>query len=279
MEEGITTVEYGRNEPLVLSSISDGVCTITFNRPEALNAYNRELLLELESALIDFKHNDSARAAILTGAGRAFCAGADLKQISAFGDGKLLYQRESGEPIRSLQSYDLDIEKPLIAAVNGHALAGGLVMALACDIRIASSSATFGFPMVKHGFTPAAGAYFIARSMPLSAAMEMALTGDAIGADEALRFGLVSRVVEPDELMSSAVSLARRICAVPPDAVKYTKRTFLMTMHEAIRPGIEMAEMLFGMAAANDDSKEGVQAWIGRRPPNAGASQSHITDV
>jgi enoyl-CoA hydratase/carnithine racemase len=204
--------------PVVLYEKKGRIAYVTLNRPEALNAYNREVLLESERIWLDFNDDPEIWVGIFTGAGeKAFCAGADLKAIASIG-GFELYRGPNGELIHSLQT-DLDLKKPVIAAINGHCLAGGMDMALSCDIRIASENATFGLTMVKRSLTPGANIAWFIHQVPLGIAMEMAYSGDSIDAQEAYRIGLVNKVVPLKDLLPTATELAERICQNGPLAV------------------------------------------------------------
>ena len=195
------------------------VAVVTLNRPEALNAMNRAIRDELIDATFRVKNDDNLRVMVLTGTGRAFCAGADLKERAK---GESDQSSGPASVINSSPSFTtLDIGKPIIAAINGYALGGGLEMSLACDIRIASNNATFGLPEIVRGFFPGGGGPLkLPRLIPRAMAMEMLLTGDPIDANTALQWGLISRVVEPDELLPTAMQLANRIASHAPLAVK-----------------------------------------------------------
>ncbi|MGE0383483.1 MAG: enoyl-CoA hydratase/isomerase family protein [Gammaproteobacteria bacterium] len=243
------------------------IAWITINRPEAMNAYNTDVLVGLEEAFLDFQDDEALLVAIFTGAGeRAFCAGHDLKQMVAKGDAKKSYARPDGRPIKTL-THGLHLDKPIIAAVNGYCLAGGFDMALACDIRLCSPNATFGFPMVKRGLTGGGGLYFLPQQMPMGWAMEMALTGDPIDADTALRIGLVNRIVPLAELQAEAEKLAHRICDNAPLAVRGSKETIVRVLNEPFEQGLRITQMIFDNVARSEDAREGPLAWTERRKP------------
>src|SRR6202140_4353919 len=217
----------------ILYEKRDGIATITFNRPKVLNALNRKTVEELQSALLDARDDASVRVLILTGAGeKAFVAGADIgelsqqtpvngKDFSLFGQG-VFHLLET-------------IGKPSICAINGFALGGGCELALACTMRIASKNAKLGQPEVKLGILPGyGGTQRLARLCGKGIAHEMILTGEMISAEEALRIGLVNRVVEPSDLLGVAESIAAKIAANAPLAVKYAM--------EAIERGAEMPQ-------------------------------------
>ena len=247
--------------------IEDFVATITFNRPEAMNSIDPESNQQLQAAWAEVSGSDAVRAVILTGAGeRAFCTGADLK--------KTMPPKESfaelhfGPPKLNAVLANLRTGKPVIAAINGYALGGGLEIALQCDIRIASSNATFGLPEVCIGSIPGAGGtQRLVRAVAQSDAMLMLLTGERIDAAEALRIGLVSRVVAPDALMDTARSLAGRIAANAPLAVAAVKRLATVGREMPLAAGLELEQQAFGVLRNTEDRIEGRTAFAEKRKP------------
>src|SRR5438105_840262 len=201
----------------VLSARDGAVLTLTLNRPEALNALNQETTAGLRTALDAAAHDPEVGAVLLTGAGRAFCAGADLKDVSArlaAGDIDLGADlRANYAPtIRAIRA----CPKPVIAALNGTAAGAGLSMALACDLRLAAEGAQLIVVFVRVGLVPDAGSlFFLTRMLGLSKATELAMTGDPLSADDAQRLGLVVAVVPPDQLMAAAMERARHLAAGP----------------------------------------------------------------
>ena len=243
------------------------IATIVINRPEAMNAMDRETSRELADAFRDFDQDEQLLAAILTGAGdKAFSAGADLKKM--YGrpeDGSI---REIWDPERQWRlGQRLQVWKPMIAAINGYCLAGGLELAMGCDIRIASETASFGCPEVRWGILHGYGALRLPKTIPLSAAMELLLTGERISAREAYRLGIVSRVVPPPELLPTARQLAEKICANGPLAIRVTKelawRGLEMSMEEALR----LYAALGALVRASEDAREGPRAFAEKRQP------------
>ena len=243
------------------------VAVVTLNRPEALNAMNRAIRDELMDATFRVKNDDNLRVMVLTGTGRAFCAGADLKE-RAKGDS----DQSSGPAsvINSSPSFTtLDIGKPIIAAINGYALGGGLEMSLACDIRIASKNATFGLPEIVRGFFPGGGGPLkLPRLIPRAMAMEMLLTGDPIDADTALQWGLISRVVEPEELLSTAMQLANRIAGHAPLAVKANRELAYATDDMSLSQVQRMSAFSRWIVGQTEDAQEGPRAVVDKREPN-----------
>jgi enoyl-CoA hydratase/carnithine racemase len=248
----------------ILYEKRDGIAFITFNRPKVLNALNRKTMEEFEQVLLDARADEAVRVLILTGAGeKAFVAGADIgelsqqtpvegKEFSLFGQGVIHLLETMG--------------KPSICAINGFALGGGCEVALACTIRISSKTAKLGQPEVKLGVLPGyGGTQRLARLCGKGVAQELCLAGEMMGADEALRVGLVNHVYEPAELLPAAEALAKKIIANAPVAVRYAM--------EAIERGVEMSQegglfleaTLFGLACATEDMREGTKAFLEKR--------------
>jgi enoyl-CoA hydratase/carnithine racemase len=249
----------------VLYQKKEKVAYITLNRPEALNALNPETLGELHDIFIDFRKDDNLWVAILTGSGeKAFCAGADIKTAIPF----LKDSRGKGwrQPITPLRG--LEVWKPMIAAVNGFALGGGLELVLACDIRIASENARFGVPEVTLGLIPGwGGTQRLPRAIPLAKAAEMLMTGKAIDAQEAYRIGLVNKVVSPSELMSAAEEMAKRLCRPGPLAVRAAKEAMTKGMDMTLEEGLLLEQKLEDFVLGTEDLEEGTRAFVEKRKP------------
>jgi len=213
-------------EPAALYEVLDRVGVITLNRPESMNAVNGALSTAVGNAIESAATDPQVRAIVVTGAGRAFCAGADLKAIASGGS---IFAEEHPEwGFAGLVQHWVD--KPTIAAVNGFAMGGGTELALTCDLVVASSEATFGLPEVRRGLIAAAGGVLrLQRQVPLKRALELALTGAPITAEIAADWGLVNRVVAPEQVLSSALELADLIAANAPTAVRQTKRVIHQT--------------------------------------------------
>jgi E-phenylitaconyl-CoA hydratase len=245
------------------------VATITLNRPEKMNALDPATYEEITQAFADIERDRDILVGIITGAGnRAFTAGADLKLMHT-GDETGGGHGEEWAPWRPDRwDFGLTTSKPLIAAVNGYALAGGLELALICDIRIASPNAIFGTPEVKWNLLHGFGAYRLPRIISLSHAMEMLLTGEFIDAETALRIGLVSRIVPTDELMPEAERVAGRIAANGPMAVRMTKELVLNGLTASPGEHFRLMKEYYARADATADQAEGLQAFREKRAPN-----------
>lgn len=250
----------------VTLTIRDFVATITLDRPEAMNSIDPESGEQLVKTWADISSNDNVRVAILTGAGdRAFCTGADLKKTmpSAESFATLHYGSLKPASVATLQT-----DKPLIAAINGYCLGGGLELALMCDIRIGSSSATFGLPEVAIGSIPGGGGtQRLVRMVGRSDAMLMLLSGERMAAEEALRIGLLSRVVEPRQLMEEALRIANRIASNAPLAVAAVKRLATQGVELPLAAGLELEQQAFGLLRNSEDRLEGRTAFAAKRQP------------
>ncbi|KIH76498.1 enoyl-CoA hydratase [Geoalkalibacter ferrihydriticus] len=249
---------------LVLLDVAEGIATLTVNRPEVLNALNAELVQDLRGKLAVLDSDKRARVIILTGAGdKAFVAGAD---IGAMRDLDPLAARETA---LLAQEFLADIErcaKPVIAAVNGYALGGGCELAMACDLRVASENARFGQPEINLGIIPGwAGTQRLPRLVGKGRALEMILTGDWIDAREALRIGLVNRVVPQGELLAETRKLAGRIAEKSRIAVRLCKEAVINGLEmDSLRAGQYEAD-LFGLCFSTHDQKEGMTAFLEKR--------------
>jgi enoyl-CoA hydratase len=243
------------------------IAVVTVDRPKVLNALNHLSMTELEQVFLDIQQNPDVRAVLLTGGGeKAFVAGADIGELAALSacEGEQLAAR--GQRIFYLIE---NCGKPVIACINGFALGGGCELALACTLRIASSSARLGQPEVKLGIIPGyGGTQRLPRLIGKGAALKMILTGEVIGAAEALRLGLVDEVVEPDQLLPRAEQIAQTIAAMAPLAVRDSIRAVNSGYDLPLASGLELEASLFGLACSTADKREGAQAFLEKRSPN-----------
>jgi len=236
------------------------IAYLTLNRPEKRNALSYELLGELEKAWIDFRDDDDLWVAVLTGAGRAFCAGLDLRERAAQGS----FIRP-GENRNALCPGLLKVWKPIIAAVNGPAYAGGWLLAMECDLRIASEDSRFAITEVQIG-SSAIGSAHLTRYIPTAIAMEMLFTGDPISAQRAYEVGLVNKVVPADKVMPAATALAERLCKNGPLAIRLTKEAAFRYIYPTDEE-VTASDTLMAAALTSEDLMEGVMAYAENRPP------------
>lgn len=245
----------------VIVDICDGIVTITINRPEVRNAVNRAVTLGVAAALDELDARDDLRVGILTGAGGTFCAGMDLK---AYLRGE--QPRIEGRGILGIAQ--TPPRKPMIAAVEGYALAGGFEAVLACDLLVAGRSAQFGIPEVKRGLAAMAGGLMrLPRRIPQQIAMEAALTGDMLSAELLHHFGLVNRLVEDGQALAAAVELAHKIVANAPMAVAASKRVIVESRDWPIDEMFERQARITGHILNSEDAREGAAAFAEKRPP------------
>jgi enoyl-CoA hydratase len=251
----------------ILVAVEEPVAVVTFNRPAVLNALRTHLLKEFSLALAELGKNDGVRAILVTGAGeKAFAAGADIGELNA-----LASAGSGAEQARSGQALTRQIErlrKPVIMAVNGFALGGGCEIAMAGDILIASENAKFGQPEVNLGLIPGyGGTARTTRRVGKGMAMYLCLTGEIIDAREALRIGLVQRVVPASELMNEARRIATTIASKAPLAIAACKRTINNGAHLSIDDALELEALEFGTLVDTEDIKEGTRAFLEKRKP------------
>jgi enoyl-CoA hydratase/carnithine racemase len=234
------------------------ICVIQMNRPEKRNAINPEMTLALDAALNQFEDDASLWVAVLTGYREGFCAGTDLAESSG-------PRTERGGEYGLIRRAR---RKPLIAAVEGMALGGGMEIVLACDLVVASSSATFGLPEVRRGVIATCGGLFrTQRALPLNIARQILLTGDPITADRAHQLGLVNEVTEDGSALSSAIALAQRIVLNSPVSVQESLLTMDKAFTHADHAGWTDTETAFGAVLQSADTAEGITAFFERRPP------------
>lgn len=253
--------------PEVLFEREGHVATITLNRPEAMNALNTAVRRGLAEGLLQLRSDPELWIGIITGAGeRAFSAGADLVEMSQRRQGGTQDGFWEASGAVSLNR-GLDVGKPIIAAINGYCLGGGLEFAMACDIRIAAEHAQFGQPEVMRGIIPGGGGtQRLPRTIPIGPALEMLFTGERISAQEAFRLGLVNRVVPAAELMSEAHRLADRINQNAPLAVRAAKEAAMRGLEVPLEQGLRIESFLSRILRDTEDSREGPRAFAEKRP-------------
>jgi len=241
-----------------------GVAVITVNRPDKLNALNAATVAELDAAFRAVAADDAVRGVILTGAGsKAFVAGADIGELATMGPlSGVVVSRQGQDAFRFLET----MRKPALAAVNGFALGGGLELALACHLRIASANARFGLPEVKLGIIPGyGGTVRLPRIVGRGRALELILTGEMIDAHEAHRIGLVNRVTEPAELLTEAKALMSKITANGPVALAMALESVDHAAAVSTENALRLESDLFGLLASTEDMREGMQAFLEKR--------------
>ena len=263
--------------PDLLYEKRDGVAILTFNRPEKRNALSPELLVRLADAWVDFRDDDAMRVAILTGAGDvAFCAGGDLGRLIPLFTGAREaeddWDRRLMDGVGDIMSTALlrpfELYKPIIAAVNGFALAGGSEILQSTDIRVASTTSSFGLSEAQRGIVPGGGSMVrLARQIPYCKAMEILLTGDRISAQEAHRIGFVNEIVPPEQVMPRALEFADRLARNAPLALKAIKETVIRTSGLELDDAYQVEHELSGPVSRSKDAREGPRAFMEKREP------------
>jgi E-phenylitaconyl-CoA hydratase len=251
----------------LLYEVREAIAIVTLNRPEAMNSIDPQTRGELRDAWQRAAQDDAVRCVVLTGAGdKAFCTGSDLKKTMPPQESPAQLAFGQAQPLHLLAGMDMD--KPILCAVNGYAMGGGMELALACDIRIASETAQFALSEVRIGSIPGAGGtQTLPRLIGRSDAMLMLLTGDRIDAQEALRTGLVSRVVPPAQLLETTLAIASRIAQNAPLSVRAVKRLVRDGSSLPLAQAMAMESYVFGMLRDTEDRLEGRRAFQEKRPP------------
>ena len=248
----------------ILTSVADGVATITIDRPKALNALNLQVLTDITDAATAFDADDSVRAIIITGSEKAFAAGADIKEMADL-DFATAYRADWFAGWERLTS----VRKPIITAVGGYALGGGCELAIMGDILIAATTAKFGQPEINLGVLPGmGGSQRLTRAVGKAKAMDMCLTGRMMDAEEAERSGLVARVVAPEELLATANEIARTIAGKSLIASAMVKEAIDVAFETTLEQGLRYERRLFHSALATNDQSEGMAAFVEKRDPN-----------
>lgn len=251
---------------------ADGVAVLTLNRPESRNAYSDAMIDSLVRALDQAESDDDVRVVILTGSGKSFHAGGDLKAMKGgtgmFAGGPVALRRQYIDGIHRIPTRLSQFDKPIIAAINGAAIGAGLDLACMCDVRIAARGAKLGSTFVKVGLVPGdGGAYFLTRVVGFARALEMVLTGRILETDEALAMGLVHQVVERESLAQAAQTMARAIAANAPLAVRLAKRAAYRSYDADMSTALELAATYQGMVQNTADHQEAVEAILAKRAP------------
>jgi enoyl-CoA hydratase len=248
----------------VENQFSPQIALVRLNRPKELNALNLQLMLELKKALQELDEDEAVRCIIITGNQQAFAAGADIKQMENKTAIDLLKidQFETWDQIRKTK-------KPIIAAVSGFALGGGCELAMTCDMIVASETARFGQPEIKIGIMPGAGGtQRLTRAVGKALAMEMVLTGKFISAEEALKAGLINKVVPEELYLEEAVKLANEVCAMSPIATRLAKESVNKAFETGLQEGLFFERKNFYMSFTSEDQKEGMSAFVEKRKPD-----------
>ncbi len=249
--------------------LSDGVATVELNRPEALNAWNKQLGLDLLAALRHVAENDAARAVVLTGAGRAFSSGADLKDfgVELTPEGRPDVYKTLTEIYHPIMHAIRDLPKPVIARVNGPAVGIGCSLALCCDLIVAAQSAYFLLAFVNIGLVPDGGSsLFVPTRVGIARATEMAMLGERLPAERALEWGLINSVVPDERLAEESATLAARLAAGPTRSYAGTKRQLNNWLYARMEEQLELEAQIQGEMAGSDDFLEGAMAFVEKRP-------------
>ncbi len=247
--------------------ISDAVALVSIHRPEALNALNTRFFQEMDQAIAEVSANPDVRVMVITGSGKAFVAGADIAEMVSMDQQQgSAFSRTGQHTFRSLEKMEI----PVIAAINGFALGGGLELAMGCDIRIASSKAKFGQPEVNLGLIPGyAATQRLSRLVGMGDALYLLMTAEMIGAEDALRIGLVQKVVEPESLMEEVMKIASTIASKGPLAVKKVKRVTRQGYAMDFDRGSELEAEQFGtLFGKGNEGEEGMKAFLDKRKPD-----------
>lgn len=249
----------------ILTERAEKLGFVKINRPDVYNAVNVEAILEMESAMRDFNNDEGVLVVIITGEGKSFVSGSDISRLVEMDS---LKAREYSQIGQRVLDFIEKMEKPVIAAINGFALGSGCELAMACDIRIASEKAKFGQPEVKLGLIPGhAGTQRLARLVGVAKAKELIFTGDMIDAQEALRIGLVNRVVAPEVLMDEARNAAKKIMDVGPTAVRIAKTVINLGSDANLRIANAYETEAFSILFSTEEAKEGMKAFLEKRKP------------
>lgn len=259
----------------IIYTKQEGIANITLNRPEVLNAISSKMIDEIVFALKDIQEDDEVRVVILTGAGRAFCSGADLRAIID-GNDNWISIKPSAVEIRNQGRFGIQriphlfesLEKPCIASINGLAMGAGFDLASMCDIRIASEKSRFSINHLRVcGLSLDGGYYFLVRILGIPKALEFVWTWDTFNAQEALQIGYVNRVVSPEILMDATKEFAHRLVKGPPVAIQMAKRLIYKAWNSNLNEALENVESAWAILRTSEDAMEGTKAWLEKREP------------
>ncbi len=251
----------------LLLNVNESIAIVTINRPDKLNALNNQTMEELKSVFIELKNNDKVSVIILTGSGeKAFVAGADISELNNL---NMITAKEFSERGQEIFNLIENMEKPVIAAVNGFALGGGCELALACHFRVASENALFGQPEINLGIIPGyGGTQRLSRLINSGRAMEYILTANMIDANEALRIGLVNHVYSQKDLIAKATETASKIASKSRNTVRLAIKAVNAVEEMSLKEGLDNEASIFGLCCGTEDFKEGTSAFLEKRKPN-----------
>ncbi|HNT68530.1 MAG TPA: enoyl-CoA hydratase-related protein [Syntrophorhabdaceae bacterium] len=252
----------------VLYEAKEHVAVITLNRPEAKNAFSPEMIRLWREYLEEAKQDDAIRAIVVTGNGDTFCSGGDIRDMA---EGKLKswdMKRFLWDGVHRIVFALEDLDKPVIAAINGAAMGAGMDMAIMCDLRVCSEKAKLAESYIMMGLVPGdGGAYFLPRVAGLPKALELLLTGDVMSAEEALRLGIVNKVVSHDRLMAETMKLAEKIASRPPLAIRMTKRAVYQGLTSTLRSHLDYISSQISLLSETKDHQEAARAFLEKRKP------------
>ena len=264
----------------LLYEVSEHVATITFNRPEKMNTWNAQVASELSEAMLKANTDDEVRAIVLTGAGRAFCAGADLEGGGeTFANRDESGGRQSDEGRNTRNVYPNEIDKPVIAAINGAAVGVGMTYPMLCDIRLASEGAKMGFVFTRRGMMPELAAHLIVQRVAgLSNAADILLSGRIFTSEEALEMGIVSKVFPKDQLLDAAYEMAKDYANTAPASVAITKHLLWQGLDSSPKKMMEAEGPSFAWLGNQPDAKEGIMSFLEKRAPAWELSAQDVPD-
>ncbi len=251
---------------ILKTEISDGIALVTISRPEAMNALNTRFFNEMDQLIAELSSDTNVKVIVITGEGKAFVAGADIAEmVNKNGDEGTAFSKLGQNTFSSFGKIDV----PVIAAINGFALGGGLELAMGCDFRIASTKAKFGQPEVNLGLIPGyAGTQRLPRLTGMGDALYLLMTADMIGAEDALRIGLVQKVVEPEELINETMKIAKLITSKGPEAIRKVKKVVREGMEMSFKDGENLEALEFGTLFGDGmEGKKGMEAFLEKRKP------------